>query len=562
MTEPTQPVVTRFAPSPTGHLHIGGARTALFNWALARRLGGHFLLRIEDTDQSRDAGPESVLGILRGLHWLGLEWDEGPAPDLTLDRDPRGVGPFFQSRRRAGYDAALQRLLDSDRAYHAFETPAELAVLRDEAKREKRPFRYNRAALDIPRAERFSRAETEPHVVRFRTPDEEVVVRDEVLGEVRLAPGEIDDFIIVKADGFPTYHFAVVVDDEAMGVTHVVRGQEHLINTPRHVLLQRALGYRTPVYAHLPLIVSPSGAKMSKRDKDRVVRQACRDAGISEPPPGTVEPAEFTAWLKDKNRQMAQGALSRLAAALGVTVPQINVEDFRAAGYLPEVVVNYIALLGYSPGGDLEKFDLAFLSEHFDLARIGKTGARFDYQKLLAFNTDAITEMSDESFAERWRMWCAEFAPEVVRATNAEEAVSDRLLKLAAALRPRSKTFADAAAGAGFLIVDDAAIEFDEKAVAKALLKNDGEGIAVLRDLRGVLEALSDWSAPAITDALRSFTEARALGLGKVAQPLRVALTGSTVSPPIDATVALLGRDRSLARLDRCLAAVAGAPNA
>jgi len=322
MTEPTQPVVTRFAPSPTGHLHIGGARTALFNWALARRLGGHFLLRIEDTDQSRDAGPESVLGILRGLHWLGLEWDEGPAPDLTLDRDPRGVGPFFQSRRRAGYDAALQRLLDADLAYHAFETPAELAVLRDEAKREKRPFRYNRAALDIPRAERFSRAETEPHVVRFRTPDEEVVVRDEVLGEVRLAPGEIDDFIIVKADGFPTYHFAVVVDDEAMGVTHVVRGQEHLINTPRHVLLQRALGYRTPVYAHLPLIVSPSGAKMSKRDKDRVVRQACRDAGISEPPPGTVEPAEFTAWLKDKNRQMAQGALSRLAAALGVTVPR------------------------------------------------------------------------------------------------------------------------------------------------------------------------------------------------------------------------------------------------
>jgi len=170
--------------------------------------------------------------------------------------------------------------------------------------------------------------------------------------------------------------------------------------------------------------------------------------------------------------------------------------------------------------------------------------------------------MRDEAFAERWRTWCAEFAPEVVRATNAEEAVSDRLLKLAAALRPRSKTFADAAAGAGFLIVDDAAIEFDEKAVAKALLKNDGEGIAVLRDLRGVLEALSDWSAPAITDALRSFTEARALGLGKVAQPLRVALTGSTVSPPIDATVALLGRDRSLARLDRCLAAVAGAPNA
>ncbi|RMH30517.1 MAG: glutamate--tRNA ligase [Planctomycetota bacterium] len=556
MPAASPPAVTRFAPSPTGHLHIGGARTALFNWALARRLGGHFLLRIEDTDRARDAGPESVVGILRGLEWLGIDWDEGPAPDLSADRDPRGVGPFRQSERRALYDDAARRLLEADLAYHAFETPDELAAMRDLAKREKRPFRYDRAALRIPRAERFARAESEPHVVRFRAPEEEVVVRDEVLGEVRLAPGEVDDFVIVKADGFPTYHLAVVVDDEAMGVTHVVRGQEHLINTPRHVLLQRALGCRTPIYAHLPLIVSPSGAKMSKRDKDRTVRRACRDAGLAEPPPGTVEPAVFARWLADKNRQMEQGALARLAAALGVTLPEIDVEDFRAAGYLPRVVANYIALLGFSPGGDVEKFDLAFLAERFDLARIGKTGARFDYKKLLAFNTDAIAAMSDEDFAERWRAWCLEFAPEVVRAAGAEAGVSPTWRVLAAALRPRSKTFADAARGAGFLVTPDDEIAYDRKAVDKALLKNDGEGLAVLRDLRRTLAGLTDWSAPGVGAALGAFAEGRGVGLGKVAQPLRVALTGSTVSPPIDATAALLGRDRCLARIDRCLAAV------
>lgn len=554
MMHSTTPV-TRFAPSPTGHLHIGGARTALFNWALARKLGGQFILRIEDTDQLRDTGDECVFGIMRSLAWLGIEWDEGPShEDLSKSRDPRSIGPFFQSKRLDSYRAALNQLLDSDLAYHAFETPAQLDTMRDEAKREKRAFRYNRAALDIPRPERFRRAESEPCVVRFRAPDEEVTVRDEVLGDVRLAPGEVDDFIIFKADGFPTYHFAVVVDDEAMGVTHVVRGQEHLINTPRHVMLQRALGYATPVYAHLPLIVGDGGAKLSKRDKDRAVRQACRDLKLTSPPPGTVEPDEFAAWLGDKNRQMGSRALARLADSLDVSLPPINVEDFRAAGYLPEVVCNYIALLGWSPGDDIEKFDMAFLAERFDTGRIGRTGARFDYKKLLAFNTDALTAMSDEEFTRRWWTWAGEFAPELSRAFCAETEPNDRFQLLAGALRPRCKTFREALDSAAFALVRDDAIIYDEKAVEKNLRKNDEEGFAVLREVRALLAACDDYSPCALHALIEAAANRQSLAFGRIAQPLRIALTGSTVSPPIDATLAVLGKSCALARLDRCLA--------
>lgn len=557
MSTSTSTVVTRFAPSPTGHLHIGGARTALFNWALARRLGGHFLLRIEDTDQLRDTGAESVLGILEGLTWLGIDWDEGPAPDLSGDRDPRGVAPFHQSKRLHLYRDHLQRLLDADLAYHAFETPDELAALRDEAKREKRAFKYNRAAMDIPREERFRRAESgEPCVVRFKSPAEPIIVRDDVLGEVTIGAGELDDFVIFKADGFPTYHFAVVVDDELMGVTHVVRGQEHLANTPRHVALQQALGFRTPNYAHLPLIVNPGGGKMSKRDKDKAVRQAVRDAGLTEAPAGVADAAEFAAWLKDKNRQLNQRDLLVLATALNVALPEIDVEDFRAAGYLPEVVTNYIALLGWSPGDDIEKFDMRFLAERFDTKRIGKTGARFDYKKLAAFNNDALSAMSDDEFAERWWRWCATHSAALLKALGATESPNDAFRMLAAATRPRCKTFREGVAGAAFLLTPTEAIVYDEKAVAKTLHKNDGEGLAALRELRAGLDAIDDWTPRTLHTFIERFAQDRELGMGKVAQPLRVALTGSTVSPPIDATLAVLGKANVLARIDRCLAAV------
>lgn len=546
--------VTRFAPSPTGHLHIGGARTALFNWALARRLGGHFLLRIEDTDQLRDTGRESVLGILNGLSWLGIDWDEGPSPDLEADRDPRNVAPFYQSQRLDLYTERLNQLLEADLAYHAFETPEELTAMREEAKREKRAFKYDGRALNIPRQERFDRAASgEACVVRFRAPNEEIVVPDDVLGDVHIAPGELDDFVIRKADGFPTYHFAVVVDDELMGVTHVVRGQEHLANTPRHVALQKALGFRTPRYAHLPLIVNPGGGKMSKRDKDKAVRKACRENNITEPPAGSCDPAEFAAWIKDKNRQLNQRDLASLAVALNVELPEIDVEDFRAAGYLPEVVANYIALLGWSPGDDIEKFDMAFLAERFDTSRIGKTGARFDYKKLAAFNNDAVAELSDESFAERWWSWCTEFAPDLLSSLDAGAAINDRFRMLAAATKPRCKTFRDGAVGSAFLLLSTNDIAYDEKAVAKVLMKNDGEGLDTLRTFASELESISTWTPEAIHELVGSFATQNEIGMGKIAQPLRVAITGSTVSPPIDATLAVLGKNETLARIARCL---------
>jgi glutamyl/glutaminyl-tRNA synthetase len=395
--------------------------------------------------------------------------------------------------------------------------------------------------LETPQNVRFARAaDGEAHVVRFRMPDEAVTVHDQIRGEVVVQPEELEDFVILKNDGFPTYHFAVVVDDEAMGVTHVVRGQEHLSNTPKHVALQHALGYRTPVYAHLPLIFSQDGSKMSKRDKDKAVRDACKAKGVTAPPIATIDPAAFSAWLADSRSQLPLDALGALAGALGVDLPEIDVTDFREAGYLPEVVCNYVALLGWSPGDDVEKFDTAFLCERLALDRIGKTNAKFD------------RAMPDDVFAARWRAWCADFAPDILAAAG------DSFDVLAAAVRPRSKTLREAARSADFVLLDTNTIAYDDKGAAKWLTKNDGEGLGVLRDIRARLEALPAFDAPALHALVESFANESGLGMGKVAQPLRMALTGAPVSPPIDATLAILGKQTVLERIDRCLAAFSG----
>ena len=312
---------TRFAPSPSGDLHVGGARTALFCWALAKKHDGDFLLRIEDTDQKRSSDAAS-LGFLRDLRWLGIGWDEGPEDEGFGGGDH---GPYFQSQRLSVYQEHLQRLIDAGMAYPAFETGEELAAARDQARAEKRPYRYDRAALRLDPVEVQSRLDQgEDHVIRFRVPDDsEVVIQDEVLGEVRIAPGEVDDFVIRKADGFPTYHFAVVVDDASMAVTHVVRGQEHLANTPRHVLLQQALGFDRPVYAHLPLIQNPDGSKMSKRDKDKALRKEIKDRGLTSS--DSVDPESWEAWLGDKTRQLPHQCAERLADELGIDLPEVSV---------------------------------------------------------------------------------------------------------------------------------------------------------------------------------------------------------------------------------------------
>lgn len=537
-------VRTRFAPSPTGHLHVGGARTALFCWAYARGHDGRFIVRIEDTDQARSSG-ESTQAILRDLAWLGIGWDEGPAYG---EHGCGEGGPWLQSQRVDLHRDSVDRLIAEGHAYRAFETAEELDASRAAARSEGRTWRYDRAALELD-AETIEQRVSEgiPHVVRFKVPDGGAVsVRDEVLGEVSVDASEIDDFVIWKADGSPTYHLAVVVDDQDMGVTHVIRGQEHLNNTARHALLQDALGYDRPCYAHLSLIFNPDGSKMSKRDKDKALRVAIKERAIDAPPAGTLDADAWNTWRSAKDAQLPPVEAAAMAAAIGVELPEIDVEDFKAAGYLPEVLINYLGLLGWSPGDDREHFDAAFLAEHFSLDRIVKSPAKFDRKKLLAFNLDAIQAMDSPAFEAALRTWCEDYAPAFLD-------LRDRFTRFAAANHQRSKTLADPAATCGFLLqADDAIIWEETKPMRKALLKGEPTGLAVLADVAAALEAIDDWSE----DALGTCLEAAAPEgkLGRVAQPLRAAVSGGPISPPIFDTLILLGREATLARVSRCLA--------
>ena len=545
-------VVTRFAPSPSGHLHVGGARTALFCWAFAHGRCGRFILRIEDTDQKRSSDAASV-GFLKDLAWLGIAWDEGPEFD-GCGGGPSG--PYFQSQRLDIYNREFARLVESGKAYYAFDTPAELEAMRAEAKARGAAYRYDRTrAVSRPKAEVDAMlAARTPAVIRFRTPEGPITIRDEILGEATLPAGEVDDFVIRKADGFPTYHFAVVVDDALMGVTHVLRAQEHFNNTAKHIVLQDALGYPRPTYGHMPLIVNPDGSKMSKRDKDKVLRKAVKERGITAPPASCVPPDRWAAWLADSAVQLELEEATALASALEVTLPEINVDDFRRSGYLPEVLCNFLALNGWSPGQNVEKFDNAFLAERFDLKRVVKTPAKFDRVKLLSFNCDAITGMPLERYVALSRAHGLAFHPAFMsRLTGAQ------FDALAAASQPRSKTLDDLFRSNRFLALEDGAVRWsDAKVVKKHLLEGSPSGLDHVRALRAVLAGVSaPWSAAALEAAVTSYAQSAAEGqLGKVAQPLRVAVSGGTVSPPIFDTLAILGRDSTLSRIDRCIAAV------
>jgi glutamyl-tRNA synthetase len=576
-------VVTRFAPSPTGHLHIGGARSALFCWAYAKRHGGRFMIRIEDTDQARSSD-ESARGILEDLAWLGIEWDDGPALTLADGRvigaNARPVGPYFQAQRVPTYHAYIESLVKAGRAYPAFENAADLEAKRKAAVAAKQTYRYERPADVQPgvfNAARWERAQRgEPHVVRFLALHEEIIVPDQVLGDVRIAAGELDDFVILKADRFPTYHFAVVIDDELMGVTHVMRAQEHLANTPRHVAMQKALKrldngqpFRTPVYAHMPLIFNVDGTKMSKRDKAKAARAAIQ-ARIKQEPALTpdvlaqrlnVAAADVAGFLaKDNDSLEVASAIGRV---YNVALPEIEVADFRAAGYLPEPICNYLALLGWNPGmklpdgKDLEKFDNAFLAQNFAIDRIGKTNSKFDRAKLLSFNADYIGAMSDDVLADRMLAWLAEFEP----TSHARLAAipRDRLAILAAAIKPRAKTLRDGLKSAGFMFRDDEATDFDAKSVEKHMLSEDRRGITLLREFRESLNAMLDFTPAGLAAHLDAFAQAHALpNPGPIAQPLRIALTGAAVSPGLGETMAALGKLSCLKRIDTCLRAVGG----
>ncbi len=359
---------------------------------------------------------------------------------------------------------------------------------------------------------------------------------------------------------------AVVVDDEAMGVTHVLRGQEHLNNTPKHVCLQRALGYATPAYAHLPVIFNPEGSKMSKRVKDTAARALLRDALEREPErarslaDAAMPWPRVEAWLDDKKAQLDTAELRALAAGLELELPGIDVEDFRRGGYLPEVLVNFLALLGWSPGEkledgrDRERFESDYLAERFSTERVGKGNARFDRTKLLAFNQETIAGLPEEAFLERWWAWCREFDPDAAAHLDGDP---ERRRLFAAALQPRSRTLADPTAPGNtgrFALVDDDAYAFDEKAVAKVLRKGEPSGWDRLDELQAIVAAVEPFDPEAIEAAIAARAEADGVGMGKLAQPLRVAVTGTSASPPLGATLAILGREAVLRRIERCRA--------
>jgi glutamyl-tRNA synthetase len=454
-------VVTRFAPSPTGFLHIGGARTALFSWLQARKNGGRFLLRIEDTDRERST-EEAVKAIFEGMEWLGLKSDEAPV---------------FQTQRFDRYREVAEQLQSEGKAYPCYCSREELDQMRAQQMARKEKPRYDGRCRH--------RAEPRPGVtpvLRFANPEDGVVVvHDLIKGDIVFQNAELDDLIIVRSDGTPTYNFCVVVDDWDMGITHVVRGDDHVNNTPRQINILKALGATPPRYGHVPMILGPDGVKLSKR----------------------------------------HGAVS--------------VIEYRALGFMPDAVLNYLVRLGWSHG-DKELFSRQEMVDLFELSQVQKSPARFDLEKLIWVNHEYLKREAPEIVAPELRWHLERLGVKADGGPKLEDVVL--------AQRERCKTLVEMSEKSRFFYEDVTA--YNEKDAAKHLTADAAE---VLEALTAALAALPQWTTEAIHAAVHQLAESRSLGLGKVAQPIRVAVAGMAVSPPIDQTLFLLGRERTLARL-------------
>ena len=458
-------VRTRFAPSPTGMLHIGGVRTALFSWLYARRMGGVFILRIEDTDRERST-PEAVKAILDGMDWLGLHADEGP---------------FYQTQRYDRYREVIGELLAAGHAYRCYCSKAELEAMRAEQVARKQKPRYDGRC----RNGRDPVPGVEP-VVRFKNPlDGEVVVRDLVHGPIVFQNAELDDLIILRSDGNPTYNFCVAVDDSDMRITHVIRGDDHINNTPRQQNMLAAMGAELPQYAHLPMILAPDGTKLSKR----------------------------------------HGAVSVL--------------EYREAGFLPQALLNYLARLGWSYR-DQEIFSLEEMVALFDIADVNKSASALNPDKLAWTNQQHMMRCPGTALAP--------LLAEQLRSLDVDPGTAD-LAAIADSQKERSRTLREMAQNSLFFFHDPA--KYEDKAAAKHLR---ADAAPLLRQVLEALQALPAWDAVALNATLQALAERLGVGLGKVAQPVRVALCGGSVSPPIDATLAVLGREAAVRRLERAIA--------
>jgi glutamyl-tRNA synthetase len=472
-------VITRFAPSPTGFLHIGGARTALFNWLYARGRGGRMLLRIEDTDRQRST-QSAIDAILEGLSWLGLDWD-GDA-----------VYQFAHSKR---HREIAEELLATGRAYHCYASAQELAQMREQARREGRAKLYDGRWRERNPAE--APLGVKP-VIRLKAPlAGETVIEDQVQGRVVWQNENLDDLVLLRSDGTPTYMLAVVVDDHDMGVTHIIRGDDHLTNAARQSQIYDALGWTVPAMAHIPLIHGPDGSKLSKR----------------------------------------HGAL--------------GVDAYRAMGYLPAAVRNYLVRLGWSHG-DQEIFSTDEMIAAFDLPQIGRSPARFDFARLENLNGHYLRQTADGDLLVELERVLAHVAGGCELASKLTPRVRQQLLTAMGALKERAKTLVELADGARF-ITAERPLQIDQRAAAVLT----AEARALLGELSRDLNALEPWSAAATEQVIRAFAQRTGMKLGNIAQPLRAALTGRTTSPPIFEVLAVLGKDESLARIrDQIMPAV------
>ncbi len=484
-----KPVRVRFAPSPTGKLHVGGARTAIYNWAFARANHGTFILRIDDTDPTRSTD-ENTQVILRAMRWLGLDWDEGP--DKGGD-----FGPYRQTERLGIYREAAEKLVAEGRAYYCFCTPEKLEADREAARARKDPFQgYQRTCRTIDPATAQARVDAgEPYTVRIKVPLDrgDVVIHDAVHGEVVFNAKELDDFIIFRSDGTPTYNFATVVDDALMGITHVIRGDDHLSNTPRQVMVYEALDMPVPIFAHISMILGSDGKKLSKR----------------------------------------HGATS--------------VEEYRDAGYLSDAFVNYLALLGWSLDGDTTIVPRDVLASQFSLDHVSKNPATFDPAKLDWIQQQYIQGMSDSEFSQRL------LVPQLVESGLETGSYEDRPAwfdLLSSILKPRTKFASDVVEKARFLYEGDE-VTFDEKSVAKNLAKEGAR--SYLEAARATFETLGEWKAAAIDAALDPLPDQLGVNKRKFYGAVRVAECGNQVSPPLGESLELLGKDVALARLERAL---------
>ncbi|MFK3667369.1 glutamate--tRNA ligase [Ochrobactrum teleogrylli] len=467
----SKPVVTRFAPSPTGYLHIGGARTALFNWLYAKHTGGKMLLRIEDTDRERSTDAATA-AILDGLTWLGLDW-EGDAIS-QFERAPR-------------HREVAEELVALGKAYYCYTTPEELEEMREKARAEGRPPRYDGRWRDRDPSE--APAGVKP-VIRIKAPQEgETLVRDAVQGDIRFPNKDLDDFIILRSDGTPTYMHAVVVDDHDMGVTHIIRGDDHLTNAARQTVIYDAMGWDVPQMSHIPLIHGADGAKLSKR----------------------------------------HGAL--------------GVDAYRAMGYLPAALRNYLVRLGWSHGDD-EIMSTEQMIEWFDVKDINKGAARFDFQKLEAINGLYMRGSDDKALFDALVAVLPEIEGGKELAAALDDKRSAQLLTAMSGLKDRAKTLVELADGAKFIFAARP-LDLDEKA---ASLLNE-EGRAVLKSVLPDLEAAGEWTIESLDAIVRAHAEKTGLKLGKIAQPLRAALTGRATSPGVFDVLFVLGRDESLGRI-------------